>query len=59
MRQLTFAMTLLTFAGCGGGNSPPAPSSDVTLSVVTFPELLRILENHKGKLVVMDFWAHY
>jgi hypothetical protein len=33
--------------------------ADVTLKTVHYAELGRIVRDLKGKVVVVDFWAHY
>ncbi|MCS7159833.1 MAG: hypothetical protein RMJ19_05115 [Gemmatales bacterium] len=30
-----------------------------TLKIVKFPELVKAIESHRGRVVVVDFWANY
>ena len=34
-------------------------ADDVTLKKVKYDELARVIAGHKGKVVVVDFWATY
>jgi hypothetical protein len=46
------AFTLLA-AGLAG----PAPSAQVEVRVVKYPELGNVIRSFKGKVVVADFWS--
>jgi hypothetical protein len=35
------------------------PAAEVTLKTATYSELCQMIRAHKGKVVVVDFWAHY
>jgi hypothetical protein len=35
------------------------PAADVTLKTATYAELCQMIRAHKGKVVVVDFWANY
>jgi thiol-disulfide isomerase/thioredoxin len=42
-------------AGCTEGSAPPA--AEVTLHDIDAPGLARIIEKHRGEVVLVDFWA--
>lgn len=40
--------------------SAPVPNADsVTLQTVKYPQLIDIIHRHRGKVVLVDFWADY
>jgi hypothetical protein len=50
---------LLLFTGfLGGADSEPAKEKDkVTLRVVKYDEFAKIIRDHTGQVLVMDFWG--
>ena len=69
--RLWVGLTLAGVAGCAASvppntaTAPPAADSadaaaaDVTLDVVKWPQLERVIAAHKGKVVLIDVWAEY
>lgn len=48
----------LLLAGCSGSSSPQTESSEnVKLEVTDEAALAKVLEAHRGKVVLVDFWA--
>jgi hypothetical protein len=39
--------------------TPARAAEEVTLKKVKYDELTRLIAGHKGKVVVVDFWASY
>lgn len=52
MRYLA-ASLILAVAGSA------APSQEVTLEKIKYDKLAKVIAGHKGKVVVVDFWATY
>jgi len=52
MRYLAASLILAVAAS-------PAPSQEVTLKKIKYDELAKVIAGHKGKVVVVDFWATY
>ena len=42
-----------------GAAPAPSPDDTVTMKTVKYPELVRTVRDLQGKVVVVDFWAHY
>ena len=36
-----------------------APAQEVTFTKIKYDALAKVIESHKGKVVVVDFWATY
>jgi hypothetical protein len=53
---LTAGALLLCAAGVGGTGEETAPAA-VTLQVVKYGELGKLVRSHHGKVVVLDFWS--
>jgi thiol-disulfide isomerase/thioredoxin len=54
IRGAVLAMAVgLALAGCGGGQR----QADVQLRMVDAPGLERVLQEHRGQVVLVDFWA--
>jgi len=59
MRRLTAVLSLVTVVGCGTSAPPQNTSKDVTIKIIKVPDLLKFLDDQKGKIVVLDLWAEY
>jgi thiol:disulfide interchange protein len=35
------------------------PNPGISVQTVKFPELVKAIQAHRGKVVVVDFWADY
>ena len=49
------AVTMMTMAALAGPESADA----VSVKLVTYDQLGRLIRDLKGKVVVVDFWAHW
>jgi thiol-disulfide isomerase/thioredoxin len=47
----------LSVAGPIGAEDTPAKSPKVTLQIASWDETLKLVEGHKGKIVVLDAWS--
>ena len=55
LAALAFAL-----AGCQTKSAPIAtPSAAVALTTVKWPDLEKLLAEHRGKVVLLDVWAEY
>lgn len=62
MRLFSRTSTLLPalLAASVLGAAPAAPADDtVTMKTVKYDDLVRTVRDLQGKVVVVDFWAHY
>ncbi len=52
-------LSALIVLALGGGEraAPPSPDARVDIQVVKYPELSRMIAQHVGKVVVVDFWS--
>jgi hypothetical protein len=42
-----------------GAAPAPSPGETVTMKTVKYADLVRTVRDLQGKVVVVDFWAHY
>lgn len=66
MKRIVAPVLLVLFVGCEGtskkGTEMPAKGLDpsaVTIQTVKFADLLKAIDDQKGKIVVVDVWADY
>jgi hypothetical protein len=58
MRLFPRAAALLAVAALGAAPAP-SPDDSVTMKPVKYDDLVRTVRGLQGKVVVVDFWAHY
>jgi len=67
MNRYIFAAAFIAAFGCNEARdkaprpaaTSPAPTTSVTLTAVKWPKLEEAIAAHKGKVVVIDFWADF
>ena len=58
MRFFPRAAALLAAAALGAAPAP-SPDDTVTIKAAKYDDLVRTVRGLQGKVVVVDFWAHY
>jgi len=59
MRALVGACTLTVTAALLSGDAAAQGEGKVELKVVKYTGLTEVIKRHRGKVVVIDFWADY
>jgi hypothetical protein len=62
MMRCFLRTSIVLLAACVLGAAPapsPSPDDTVTMKTVKYPDLVRTVRDLQGKVVVVDFWAHY
>ena len=60
MRRYYVRISTILLAALALGAAPsPSPDDTVTMKTVKYPDLVRAVRDLQGKVVVVDFWAHY
>ncbi|MEZ6140143.1 MAG: TlpA disulfide reductase family protein [Zavarzinella sp.] len=52
-------LMMIAFSFCWQIDAPSASADDVKLEKVTFEQLKKAVESHKGKVVVLDIWGTF
>jgi hypothetical protein len=52
-------LALAGAGGCAKDTTPPIAAEQVGLKPIHFAELSETIRQHKGKVVVVNFWAEY
>jgi hypothetical protein len=59
MRIARGAFVGVLLLGAGGAATAPSPGDETAAKAVGYAELGRLVRGHRGKVVVVDFWADY